>query len=135
MVAGGLASQGVRFRYAGVITTPGIAYLTRTESFVAGVMISASHNPFDDNGLKVFGHSGYKLPDDEELLIEAEIFRLREQGVTPVSAPLAVEEPLARRYLDFLAGTSSVRLTGVKLAIDCGNGAASRLAPELFQTL
>ena len=76
MVAGGLASQGARVRYAGVITTPGVAYLTRTGSFVAGVMISASHNPYQDNGLKVFGHNGFKLPDAEEHLIEQEIFRL-----------------------------------------------------------
>ena len=135
LVAGGLASQGARVRYAGVITTPGVAYLTRTGSFVAGVMISASHNPYADNGLKVFGHSGYKLPDAEEHLIEQEIFRLRELGVIPKAAPLAVDEPLARRYLDFLAGISSVRLDGVKLAIDCGNGAASRLAPQLFRSL
>ena len=62
MVAGGLTSQGAHVRYAGVITTPGVAYLTRTGSFVAGVVISASHNPYRDNGLKVFGHNGFKLP-------------------------------------------------------------------------
>src|SRR6266851_820318 len=64
-VAGGLEERGVRCRLAGVITTPGIAYLTRSDEFVAGVMISASHNPYQDNGLKVFGHSGFKLPDEE----------------------------------------------------------------------
>jgi len=65
LVAGGLESAGARVCYAGVITTPGIAYLTRTGPFVAGVMISASHNPYQDNGIKVFGHSGFKLPDAE----------------------------------------------------------------------
>ena len=146
LVARGLASQGARVRYAGVITTPGVAYLTRTGSFVAGVMISASHNPYGDNGLKVFGHSGFKLPDDEELLIEREIFRLRDQGVDPDlntgitgvdAAPvtLTLEEPLVRQYLDFLAGISSLRLDGVRVAIDCGNGASYRLAPELFHRL
>jgi phosphoglucosamine mutase len=135
LVAGGLASQGARVRYVGVITTPGVAYLTRTGSFVAGVMISASHNPYHDNGLKVFGHSGFKLPDDEELLIEQEIFRLREQGVAPQPVVLTVEEPLVRQYLEFLSGISSLRLDGVRVAIDCGNGAAYRLAPELFQGL
>jgi phosphoglucosamine mutase len=135
LVAGGLASQGARVRYAGVITTPGVAYLTRTGDFVAGVMISASHNPYGDNGLKVFGHSGFKLPDDEELLIEQEIFRLREQGVSPAPLTLTVEEPLVRQYLSYLAGISSVRLDGVRVAIDCGNGASHRLAPELFQSL
>jgi len=135
LVAGGLASQGARVRYAGVITTPGVAYLTRTGSFVAGVMISASHNPYADNGLKVFGHSGFKLPDDEELLIEQEIFRLREAPITPQPLTLTVEEPLVREYLSYLSGISSVRLDGVRVAIDCGNGAAYRLAPELFQGL
>ena len=135
MVAGGLASQGVRVRYAGVITTPGVAYLTRTGSFVAGVVISASHNPYRDNGLKVFGHNGFKLPDSEEHLIEQEIFRLRAGPVTPTPIALAVDEDLDRQYLAFLLGISSLRLDGVKIALDCGNGAAYRLAPELFRTL
>jgi phosphoglucosamine mutase len=135
MVAGGLAGQGVRVRYAGVITTPGVAYLTRTGEFVAGVMISASHNPFQDNGLKVFGHSGFKLPDDEEHTIEQDIFRFLERNVSPSPVHLAVDEELDRRYLDFLVSTSSVRLDGLKLVVDCGNGAASGLAPKLFRTL
>ena len=92
MVAGGLASQGARVRYAGVITTPGVAYLTRTGPFVAGVMISASHNPYRDNGLKVFGHSGFKLPDAEEHLIEQEIFRMLAGTCTPAPLPLTVDE-------------------------------------------
>src|SRR5690349_24611394 len=65
-VAGGLAERGVRSRLAGVITTPGIAYLTRPDAFAAGVMISASHNPYQDNGIKAFWHSGYKPPAEEE---------------------------------------------------------------------
>jgi phosphoglucosamine mutase len=134
-VAGGLASRGVRVRYAGVITTPGIAYLTRTGPFVAGVMISASHNPYQDNGIKVFGHSGFKLPDEEEGAIEEAILRVREDGVEPREMPLVVEESLSRQYLDFLASTCSVRFEGVKIAMDCGNGAASRLGPELFRSL
>ena len=133
-VAGGLASAGVRARFAGVITTPGIAYLTRTRPFAAGVMISASHNPYRDNGLKVFGHSGFKLPDGEEHTIEQEILRTRD-GVTPVTAKLAIEEEFARQYLDFLMSVVAVRFDGIKLAIDCGNGAAYKLAPELFCNL
>src|SRR5919198_1403397 len=73
-VAAGLASAGVRVRSAGVITTPGIAYLARRGSFAAGIVISASHNPWQDNGIKIFGHDGYKLPDEVELEIEHEIF-------------------------------------------------------------
>ena len=135
MVAGGLASQGALVRYAGVITTPGVAYLTRTGSFVAGVVISASHNPYRDNGLKVFGHNGFKLPDAEEHLIEQEIFRLLAERVLPAPMALAVDEDLDRQYLAYLLGISSLRLDGVKIVIDCGNGAAYRLAPELFRTL
>src|SRR5687768_5597773 len=69
-VAGGLERNGVRPRFAGLITTPGVAYLTRTGPFIAGVMISASHNPYQDNGIKVFSHSGYKLPDEQEHELE-----------------------------------------------------------------
>ncbi len=135
LVAGGLETCGARVRFAGVITTPGVAYLTRTGSFLAGVMISASHNPYQDNGIKVFGHTGFKLPDDEEHAIEQEIFRIRESGVEPVAAELEVEESLAERYLDFLASTVGVRFDGVRLVTDCGNGAAYRVAPELFARL
>ena len=134
-VAAGLSSRGVRVRYAGVITTPGVAYLTRTGPFAAGVMISASHNPYQDNGIKVFGHSGFKLPDAEEHLIEQEILALREGPVEPQQAALVADEGLDREYLRFLLSTISVRLDGVKLALDCGNGAAWQLAPELFRHL
>ena len=135
LVAGGLKSAGARVSYAGVITTPGVAYLTRTGPFVAGVMISASHNPYLDNGIKVFGHSGFKLPDAEEHAIEQEIFRLRELGVAPAPATLAVDETLDRQYLEYLVSTSPVRFDAVTLAMDCGNGAASLLGPSLFRRL
>jgi phosphoglucosamine mutase len=135
LVAGGLERSGARVRYAGVVTTPGIAYLTRTGPFVAGVMISASHNPYQDNGIKVFTHSGFKLPDAEEHAIEQEIFRLRELGVAPAPATIAVDEGLDRQYLEYLVSTASVRFDGVTLAMDCGNGAASLLGPCLFRRL
>jgi phosphoglucosamine mutase len=135
LVAGGLESRGARVRYAGVITTPGVAWLTRNGTFLAGVMISASHNPFQDNGIKVFGHSGFKLPDAEEHGIEQAIFRLREQGMPPKPVKLAADEALVGQYLEFLVSTVSVRFDGVKLALDCGNGASFRLAPELFRRL
>ena len=134
-VAAGLVSRGARVRYAGVITTPGVAYLTRTGPFAAGVMISASHNPYQDNGIKVFSHSGFKLPDVEEDLIEQEILSLREAVVEPRPVDLVAEDGLDREYLEFLLSTVSVRLDGVKLAIDCGNGAAWQLAPDLFRRL
>ena len=135
LVAGGLASQGIRVHSAGVITTPGVAYLTRTQGFGAGVMISASHNPYQDNGLKVFSRTGFKLPDEEEHTVEQEIFTLLDKGVTPQPAKLAVDGTLARRYFDYLVSTMRARLDGVRLAIDCGNGASYTLAPELFRAL
>jgi len=133
-VAGGLAERGVRARLAGVITTPGIAYLTRSDEFVAGVMISASHNPYQDNGLKVFGHSGFKLPDQEEHAIEQEIFRLLDHHTDEARPkPLAVDPGLDQRYIDYLLSTVSIRFDGIRMVIDCGNGAASGLAVELFR--
>ncbi len=132
-VAGGLARAGVRCRFAGVITTPAIAYLTRTDTFAAGVMISASHNPYQDNGIKVFAHSGYKLPDEEELRIERRIFELRDQGLEPAEASLTVEPDLVHRYEKYLEAGFSASLRGLTLALDCGHGSASRLAPGLFE--
>jgi phosphoglucosamine mutase len=134
MVAGGLTSRSVRVRYAGVITTPGVAYLTRTGPYAAGVVISASHNPYRDNGIKVFSHAGYKFPDAEEHGIEEAIFRLMD-GSAPAPLALTVDESLDRQYLDFLESTAAVRLDGVKLLLDCGNGAAFRLGPQLFRRL
>jgi phosphoglucosamine mutase len=134
-VAGGLESRGVRVRYAGVITTPGVAWLTRNGPFAAGVMISASHNPYQDNGIKVFGHSGFKLPDSEEDAIEQEIFALVKQVVEPRRRAIAVDETLDRQYLDYLASTVRTPFDGIRLIVDCGNGASYRLGPELFRRL
>src|SRR5918993_489586 len=86
-VAGGLVEAGVTPRFAGLITTPGVAYLTRTRDFVAGAIISASHNPYQDNGIKIFDHSGFKLPDEQELALELttfEVLRSGESIPTPV---------------------------------------------------
>jgi phosphoglucosamine mutase len=135
MVAGGLASRGARVRFAGVITTPGVAYLTRTDAYVAGVMISASHNPYRDNGIKVFGHSGYKLPDEEERAIEQEIFGFLEAAVDPRPLELAPDAGLYRQYADYLASTVSRSFEGLRIVMDCGNGASSQLAPGLFERL
>jgi phosphoglucosamine mutase len=134
-LAGGLAAAGVGARFAGVITTPGVAYLTRTGPFVAGVMISASHNPFEDNGIKVFSHSGYKLPDAEELGLETEIFRQIENGVAPVEARLPAEHQLDTAYADYLASTLVEGCGPLKIIVDCGNGAAAELAPALLERL
>jgi phosphoglucosamine mutase len=134
-VAGGLARHGVTTRFAGLITTPGVAYLTRTQHFVAGVMISASHNPYQDNGLKAFDHSGFKLPDDQELLLENEIFALRNAGIEAVAADLQVDETLDEAYVDYLASTVHGSFSGMRIVLDCANGASSHLATELFERL
>ncbi|MFB3827923.1 MAG: phosphoglucosamine mutase [Bryobacteraceae bacterium] len=134
-VAGGLAERGVTVRDAGVVTTPGVAYLTRTGPFAAGVMISASHNPYRDNGIKVFGHSGFKLPDEEEHAIEQEIFRLREAELKPERRRLEAEPGLDEAYLAYLASTAGSRFNGLKVVLDAGNGAACQLGPDLFGRL
>jgi len=134
-VAGGLAERGVRVRSAGVITTPGVAYLTRTGAFVAGIMISASHNPYQDNGIKVFAHSGYKLDDQEEHQLEERIFAGLAAQVEAAPHPLCLDAFLAARYLDYLAATLPGSLQGLSTVVDCGNGAASELAPRLFERL
>lgn len=135
MVAGGVAHSGVRSRFAGVTTTPGVAYLTREMDFVAGVMISASHNPFRDNGIKIFDHSGFKVPDEQEHAIEQVIFALLDENLEPVPNSLTIDEGLDRAYVDFLASKFHGSLKGMKLVVDCANGASYRLAPALFRHL
>lgn len=133
-IAGGLARHGVGVDFAGVTTTPGIAYLAKTGPFSAGVMISASHNPYRDNGIKVLGHSGYKLPDELEETLEGSIFASREAS-EPAAVDLSVDEELDRGYVDRLASTLPGGLHGLHLIVDCANGSASRLAPDLFTRL
>lgn len=131
-VAGGLLAVGVQVQFAGVITTPGVAWLTKMGHFGAGVMISASHNPYQDNGIKVFGETGFKLPDEEELEIEHEIFRvLNEHPVDP--RILTPETQLTPQYTEYLLSTLPTQLDGLHIVMDCGNGAASHIAPELFR--
>ena len=132
-LAEGLRRAGVAALFAGVVTTPGVAYLTRTGDFSAGVMISASHNPFEDNGIKIFARTGYKLPDEEEHEIEEEIFRIVQDVYGSGANASLIHTFPVRPYLDFLLSTIRTKLDGFKLVIDCGNGAASALAPQLFR--
>src|SRR4029077_7267825 len=134
-LAGGLGLHGVVSQFDGVTTTPGIAFLAKTGPFAAGVMISASHNPYQDNGIKLIGHSGYKLPDEQEESLEAEIFSLLSQGLESSPATLQVNQGLDRSYVDYLAGTLPEGLGGLRIVADCANGSASFLAPELFERL
>jgi len=138
-LSAGLAAECVNVESAGVITTPGIAHLALCRSFDAGVVISASHNPWTDNGIKVFGPDGYKLPDEIEIDIEREIFAGIEQssnGAAPPAQPPASTLPGSRELLSdyvehLIAGVAPVR-RGLKLVVDCAHGAASTVAPEVF---
>jgi len=141
-VAAGLASVGVEVHSAGVITTPGVAYLARSRGLAAGVVISASHNPWTDNGIKVFSGDGYKLTDARELAIEKEIFALLQnpaaaEGVTgKAPAPsLPGEAGLRHAYIEWLAGSVSSDLSKMRVWVDCANGAATAEAPELFRRM
>jgi phosphoglucosamine mutase len=134
-VASGIEWRGVKVEFAGVTTTPGVAYLAKNGPFAAGVMISASHNPYLDNGIKLLGHAGYKLPDDQEERLETEIFTLLEQGLDLPAVRLVVNEGLDRTYMDHLARTLPGGLDGLSVVTDCANGSASALAPELFERL
>lgn len=131
-VAAGLERNGVRARFAGLITTPGIAHATRTGPFAAGVMISASHNPYHDNGIKIIDHSGFKLPDDQEHVLERDILAFTGQ---PSSQTLATDEGLDQAYIDHLAATLPAGLDGVSLVVDAAHGSATYLAPALFERL
>ena len=138
----GLASVGVEVGSAGIITTPGVAYLARAQKFDAGVVISASHNPWTDNGIKVFSGDGYKLPDSRELQIEQEIFSLlQKSAATPPSdsdpsiTSLPGEKNLREAYIHWLASQVSTDLSDLRIAVDCANGAATAEAPELFRAL
>ncbi len=134
-VAGGLARGGVRARSAGLISTPGLAYITKTGPFAAGVMISASHNPFEDNGIKIFDHSGFKLPDQQEHTIEGHIFASTSSGKPPSPQKLTVDEGLDRAYIEHLAATMPDGLSGMTIVVDAANGAATHLGPALFERL
>jgi phosphoglucosamine mutase len=137
----GLGSVGVEARSAGVITTPGVAFLARSQGYDAGVVISASHNPWTDNGIKIFSGDGYKLPDAHELAIEKEIFALLQADAVPVPdsaaevSSLPGEESLRRAYVRWLADNVSSDLKHLRVAVDCANGAAAAEAPELFRAL
>jgi phosphoglucosamine mutase len=141
-LAAGLASRGVAVESAGVVTTPAVAYLARSRKLAAGVVVSASHNPWTDNGIKVFGGDGYKLPDAVELEIEHEIFQILKLNNAPAELPpppavsLPGSEELRRAYDDWLAQSiARPRLTGLRVLVDCANGAACSVAPPLFRAL
>ena len=139
VMAAGLHEAGVQVESAGVVPTPAVAFLARTHGFDAGVVISASHNPWRDNGIKLFGADGFKLPDAVEARIEDEILRHAESAAAPDPAglpPVVDNQALRDDYIHFLMDcVPGLDLGGLRIVADCANGAASAVAPELFRRL
>ena len=137
----GASKAGAKCLSAGVITTPGVAYLTRALQAAAGVVISASHNPYQDNGIKIFAPTGEKIDDSVERLIESDVHANIELPASseikrrPISP--ALEEILRQEYLNFLSFKigNELSLDGFTIVVDCANGASSALAPALFTRL
>jgi len=138
-LAAGLRQAGACVESAGIVPTPAVAFLARTHGFQAGVVLSASHNPWQDNGIKLFGADGFKLADAVELAMEDEILHRAAQVAAPDSASLpAVEDDPALRadYIQFLIDcVPGLSLAGLRIVADCANGAAAAVAPELFRRL
>lgn len=136
-LAAGVRSSGTKLAYAGVITTPGIAFLTRQYGFTAGMMVSASHNPYYDNGIKVFSRTGLKLSDAQESEIEKVIEAEAAVNEVYLEEDLTADPAFLRQYLDYLESLlpSGLRLPRGPLVADCANGAASRVIPALLKKL
>jgi phosphoglucosamine mutase len=136
-IARGLETAGAEPVSAGVLTTPGVAWLVHREGFAAGVVISASHNPYHDNGVKLISSAGMKFPDAVEAGLEK--FILSADGSIPVATAMRADgnEDLHDDYLGGLrkALFSGAKLSGMKIVLDCANGASSKLAPRLFRAL
>lgn len=134
----GLCSAGADALLVGVVPTPGIAYLCRKHGCDAGAVISASHNPYEFNGIKFFSRKGYKLPDDVEDRIEEEVRNYREDTIRPVGKQVGrriLMPEAADEYLEHLLKEQGLDLSGMRIGMDCANGASYRIAPRLFERL
>lgn len=135
----GASAAGAKCLPAGVITTPGVAYLTRALQAAAGVVISASHNPYQDNGIKIFAPTGRKMDDSVERLIESDVFANVLPPAPKTRKPVSpqLEEILRQDYLNFLANRvgAGLALQELTIVVDCANGASCLLAPALFSRL
>ncbi len=138
-LAEGLTTGGARLQYAGVIPTPGIAWLTRELGAAAGAVVSASHNPWPDNGIKLLDPRGFKWSEEAEAALERRLEGGSSVEIPALPAVLPADASLRERYLDYLASTVSDGgdrpLDGLKVVLDAGNGAASSYAGELFERL
>ncbi|QNO14733.1 phosphoglucosamine mutase [Alkalicella caledoniensis] len=133
----GFTSVGVEVIKLGVVTTPAVAYLTKNTEAVAGVMISASHNPMEDNGIKFFSNEGFKLQDSVEDEIE-ELYFIKKELPYPTGEKVGIvkeDKSLQNMYLEYLKTTISNKFNGIKVGLDCANGSAYDLAPKLFEEL
>ena len=136
----GICSAGGYAILAGIIPTPAIAYLTKKNNAAAGIVISASHNPFYDNGIKFFGADGYKLPDAVEDEIEFIVHEIEEGKnlIRPTGEDIGnkiYREDFLNDYIDFVVSTTSERFDGMKIVLDCANGAAYKAMPEVLKRL
>ncbi len=139
-IAAGICSMGVDVYLVGPMPTPGIAFLTRSMRCDAGVMISASHNHYQDNGIKFFSRDGFKLPDAQEAEIETLLFSEKLNLHRPIAKNIGKAhrmEDASGRYIEFLKKSFPKELTleGIKIVVDCANGATYKIAPMLFQEL
>ena len=139
-LASGICSMGVNVLLVGPLPTPGIAFITTSMRADAGVVISASHNPFQDNGIKIFSKFGFKLPDAEEAIIEDLIFSKKIDSLRPVAEEVgkaARIDDAKGRYIVFLKNTFPKRyaLDGIRIVLDCAHGATYGVAPHVFEEL
>lgn len=136
----GISSMGTDVILVGPMPTPGIAFLTTNMDADAGIVISASHNPYEDNGIKIFSKNGFKLTDEEELKIEDLIFSKRLPTLLSPSKELGRafrEEDASGRYIVFLKHSlpKNLNLEGIKIVVDCANGATYKVAPTLLREM
>lgn len=137
-LAAGVMSMGGDVVCAGVVPTPAVAYLTRTMGFDAGIVVSASHNSAEFNGIKFFNSEGYKLRDEIEAEIEDIVLDNEPMGERPIGegvGTLVRDETLYQKYIDYVCSTVNVDFKGLKIALDCANGASSVTSPETFKRL
>jgi phosphoglucosamine mutase len=137
LLAAGLEKSRASLAFAGIVTTPGVACLVRQNDFQAGVVISASHNPYYDNGVKLFSHAGMKFPDSVEEELERDILKYRAEPPPNSPPALIADESLDAEYLAFLRSRviPGAKLSGLRIVLDCANGAAYKLGPQLFRSL
>ncbi len=139
-LSAGICSAGGQAVLLGVLPTPAVAYLARTHKAEAGIVISASHNPFYDNGIKFFGGDGYKLPDAVEDEIEALVHQIESNDdlYRPTDAAIGTisyRHDLLNEYVNFVAKTTDIELEGMKIVLDCANGAAYEVMPKILRRL